>query len=852
MSAIFDLSLSSLVPSYTRNRIPSRSLSIFPSLHSSLHSSLSISAYSFCSCSVLALLYISLLTDSHSPENEASTGPNVLAVLPTPSASRPHSTPLPKMAIGGLSRFAAPSSPAKYVTYLLRQPEQRPRSGVNALAFSPTADRLYAAGRDGVVRAWDTAAAAPSSAFHEHADWVNDVLVVHNGSRVVSASSDTSVKVWNAADGRESLRTLSKHTDYVKALAPLADGAVVSGALDGRVLVWDLATGRVRTECGGDPGSRGIGFEANGSSGSGGFDGGDGDRRSSVYCLASCVDPQASTIVSGSTDRVISVYDARSGDTVVNLRGHTDAIRCLNLKHDSTLLLSGSSDATVRLWDLRQQRCLRTYDSHPSDSVWALDALRSFETFVSGGRDGSVWHCSLDGNYASLVVAFADVQKRSNMILDVAIDPVSSNRLWVSTTGSTVRQWAVPPVDSFRSDQENPTPASTRSELAASANGGAAMDIEPSAGRRPKVELTGLPAVVGYKVMNNRRHVMTCDTSDEVCIWDVTNASLLRSVGKLPSGVTLDELSEKHEEEVAVPSWFKVDIRLGSVAIKLGKSSVGEAELYAVNAGLEVESVDTKINVGDHILSGLFSKWKTGLLGTGSSTENPQGNGTANGAAAKEGSSSPGIKANGTSDEAADAGNGAGSATPPPPPALPPYVFPPHTPIILTDDSPIPVLSRTAGDFTGQAELDCLPPWVVDVVRDGRTMGRDGSSKIWFSVFPVDGSGLPELPTVPLTAPQVLRIRKVAGYVAGQLNELLGESLSERVEAEHLDILCHGKVLPPDMNLATTRKFKWLTGNSSGEMSLTFRNSKETPPAVTAGIAAAVAANASGAMRASS
>ena len=41
--------------------------------------------------------------------------------------------------------------------------------------------------------------------------------------------------------------------------------------------------------------------------------------------------------------------------------------------------LSASSDGTVRLWDLGQQRCLSTYSMH-DDAVWALWAspVRSF------------------------------------------------------------------------------------------------------------------------------------------------------------------------------------------------------------------------------------------------------------------------------------------------------------------------------------------------------------------------------------------------------------------------------------------------------------------------------------------
>jgi hypothetical protein len=40
-------------------------------------------------------------------------------------------------------------------------------------------------------------------------------------------------------------------------------------------------------------------------------------------------------------------------------QGHTDNVRALQLNDAGTLLLSASSDDTVRLWDMRQQRCIQ-------------------------------------------------------------------------------------------------------------------------------------------------------------------------------------------------------------------------------------------------------------------------------------------------------------------------------------------------------------------------------------------------------------------------------------------------------------------------------------------------------------
>ena len=58
-------------------------------------------------------------------------------------------------------------------------------------------------------------------------DWVNDIQLCCGGKNLISASSDTTVKVWNAHKGF-CMSTLRTHKDYVKALAYAKDREQVS------------------------------------------------------------------------------------------------------------------------------------------------------------------------------------------------------------------------------------------------------------------------------------------------------------------------------------------------------------------------------------------------------------------------------------------------------------------------------------------------------------------------------------------------------------------------------------------------------------------------------------------------
>jgi hypothetical protein len=76
-----------------------------------------------------------------------------------------------------------------------------------------------------------------------HADRVNSVAFSSDGTRIVSGSPDTSVRVWDASTGAE-LTRLNSHTGRVNSVAFSSDGTrIVSGSSDKSVRVWDASMG---------------------------------------------------------------------------------------------------------------------------------------------------------------------------------------------------------------------------------------------------------------------------------------------------------------------------------------------------------------------------------------------------------------------------------------------------------------------------------------------------------------------------------------------------------------------------------------------------------------------------------
>jgi WD40 repeat protein len=76
-----------------------------------------------------------------------------------------------------------------------------------------------------------------------HRAGVTAVTLAPDGSRALSGSWDTTLRLWDLATG-ETLRTLKGHTSAVFAVALLADGSrALSGSDDNTLRLWNLANG---------------------------------------------------------------------------------------------------------------------------------------------------------------------------------------------------------------------------------------------------------------------------------------------------------------------------------------------------------------------------------------------------------------------------------------------------------------------------------------------------------------------------------------------------------------------------------------------------------------------------------
>ncbi|KAK0418585.1 hypothetical protein QR680_013655 [Steinernema hermaphroditum] len=461
------------------------------------------------------------------------------------------------------------------ISYIIRE-ENEPmhRAAVNAVQFDRQTGKLFTAGSDTIIRdrrPIDASDVHQRNAFlrdryiqsmEHHTDWVNDIILCCQGRNLISASSDTTVKVWNAQKGF-CMSTLRTHKDYVKALAYAKDvEQVCSAGFDQSIYLWDIGTLTKLTANNNTVTTSSL----NGN-------------KDSIYSVA--MNPSGTLVVSGSTEKVLRVWDPRSCQKIMKLRGHTDNVKAIVLNRDGTQCVSASSDGTIRLWSIGQQRCIFSHQCH-TEGVWALQADASFSQVYSGGRDRRVYRTTLNDCSSKLMfMESAPVQKLQ------LVDPEYPRSIWAATMSSTVKRWPLGyDFDDVPDD-----------------DGGY---FESCQVETPDMVIPGSPSVRQHVVLNDKRHIVTKDADNNVAVWDVLQAKRVEDLGR----TAMEDVIKEYNKKVFVPSWFSVDLKSGMLQITLDESDFFSAWVSSKESGFTggQQGADSKVlvNYGGMVVRSLY------------------------------------------------------------------------------------------------------------------------------------------------------------------------------------------------------------------------------------------------------
>ena len=199
------------------------------------------------------------------------------------------------------------------------------------------------------------------------------VCLSSEGQYLAGTTSDGRINVWDllAADGVQKIREYETKGSFGLCVDLSPDGRfTASGHESGNIYVFSTATSRL------------------------------------LHSLPGLIKPvrsvkfsPGSTLIAAAGDaRIISLYDATSGEQVANLTGHAGWITSIDWSHTGQYLLSGSLDGKVKVWDIERRTCVATH-SESEKGLWAVKWLpkgenameqRRAERFVTAGMNKAI------------------------------------------------------------------------------------------------------------------------------------------------------------------------------------------------------------------------------------------------------------------------------------------------------------------------------------------------------------------------------------------------------------------------------------------------------------------------------
>jgi serine/threonine-protein kinase len=272
---------------------------------------------------------------------------------------------------------------------------------VTGLAFLPDGSRVVSAAYDKTVRLWEPASGKEVRRFTAPGE-IAALAVSSDGKQILAGGLSPQVQIWNVdGSGGPGLGQPPGTTVASVAFAPDAGRAVIGNSAGG-VLLWDKS-GAVQTlpvPKWGTPFA--IATSADGRHALFGCADGlahlwdlDAKREEGQLAghagavLGVALARDGRHALTGGADGTARLWDTATGKAVQRFRGHVGRVLSVALSADGHFALTGGEDRTVRLWDTRSGAEVRRFTGH-AGPVNAVAFSPDGRQAVSGGEDKTV------------------------------------------------------------------------------------------------------------------------------------------------------------------------------------------------------------------------------------------------------------------------------------------------------------------------------------------------------------------------------------------------------------------------------------------------------------------------------
>lgn len=286
---------------------------------------------------------------------------------------------------------------------------------IRTLAYSPDDSLLAVGGSDGIVYIWwwdGTGVMRPTAMWSGHTDGLNNVAFSPDGTRLLSASDDATIRLLSVSNG-ELIAVLEGHTrgDTLYATFSPDGSKIASYSWDRQLNIWDGNTGALIGSTRTTYGINALAFSPDGLFVAVGTLNSDlaiywADQSPSLYrALAGhsgdisqvTFTPDGAMVISASYDDSVRVWAVATGEQIARLSGHRTDVIDMTISADQTLLVSGDVSGRVLLYslDAAPSECVVTATaalnvrSGAAPTFDVVGTLRTGETRVAIGRGES-------------------------------------------------------------------------------------------------------------------------------------------------------------------------------------------------------------------------------------------------------------------------------------------------------------------------------------------------------------------------------------------------------------------------------------------------------------------------------
>ena len=253
---------------------------------------------------------------------------------------------------------------------------------VTRCAFTPDGKRIITASNDGTLRIWNAESGVCARILKSTDGKFKKISFSEDGNFIVttvgSYHKEETLQIWETSTGT-CLYSLKGHTAHIQGCAFSPDGSLVisySGdhsrlyeSTENELRVWDLIKGVCL-------------YVLKGHS-------------SAINYSSFSRDGQL--IVSASEDKTIRIWDVTSEKCLHVLEGHTEGVRWFRFSRDGSKILTISPDRCPRLWDISSGKCEQVLEGHP-EGITAVDFSPDNRYIVSADCGGEIklWHQEIE------------------------------------------------------------------------------------------------------------------------------------------------------------------------------------------------------------------------------------------------------------------------------------------------------------------------------------------------------------------------------------------------------------------------------------------------------------------------